>query len=237
MRHSGKTAIVTGGTGALGRVCVGRLFDIGLNIGIPHTSEKSLDRIPDRVSKNTSRLLTAVANLTLEDQVGSFVDQVVQKFGSVEYLVNTAGGYLGGHTIDEVSGGDWEGIMALNMKTTFLMSRSVLKIMKRRSFGRIVNMAAMAALSSGAKKGAYAISKRGVITLTETIADETKGTGITANAIAPSIILTEANRQSMPSANYSSWVTPEEIADLVIYLCSDEAKSISGNTIKIYGGV
>ena len=237
MRHSGKTAIVTGGTGALGRVCVGHFFDIGLNIGIPYTSEKSLDRIPERVAKNTSRLLTAVANLTLEDQVGSFVDQVVQKFGSVDYLVNTAGGYLGGQTIDEVSAGDWEGIMALNMKTTFLMSRSVLKIMKRRSFGRIVNIAAMAALSSGAKKGAYAISKRGVITLTETIADETKGTGITANAIAPSIILTEANKQSMPSANYSSWVTSGEIADLVLYLCSDEAKSISGNTIKIYGGV
>ena len=237
MTFSGKTAIVTGGTGALGKVCVERLFDMGLNIGIPITSEKSLGRVPDRVAQNPARFLTRTADLTVETHVDSFVGGVLDKFGRVDYLVNTAGGYLGGNTIDEISVDEWEGIMNLNLKTAFLTCRALLRIMRGQRFGRIVNITAMAALSPGVKKGPYAISKRGVITLTETIAEETKGSGITANAIAPSIIVTRSNQDSMPGADFSKWVTPNEIAELVLYLCSDQAKSISGNVIKIYGAV
>ncbi|MEK9136460.1 MAG: SDR family NAD(P)-dependent oxidoreductase [Bacteroidota bacterium] len=237
MTFSGKTAIVTGGTGALGSVCAEHLFDAGLNIAIPYASEKSLANLAKRVAQNPARLLTMNTDLTEEGQVDSFVSQVVKRFDSVSYLVNTAGGYLGGSTIDEVLLDEWEGIMKLNMRTAFLICRSALRVMRKQKFGRIVNIAAMPALSPSARKGPYAISKRAVVTLTETIAEETKAAGITANAIAPSIILTEANRQSMPTADFSKWVTPQEIAQLVLYLCSDEAKSVSGNVVKIYGGV
>jgi NAD(P)-dependent dehydrogenase (short-subunit alcohol dehydrogenase family) len=95
----------------------------------------------------------------------------------------------------------------------------------------------MAALAPSASRGAYAIAKRGVVTLTETIAEEVKGSGITANAIAPGIIDTPANRASMPSSDFSRWVTPEEIASIVLFLCSDDARSVSGNVLKAYGGV
>jgi NAD(P)-dependent dehydrogenase (short-subunit alcohol dehydrogenase family) len=117
------------------------------------------------------------------------------------------------------------------------MSGAVLPLMRAAKRGRIISMAAMAALSPTAGRGAYAIAKRGVVTLTETIAEEVKGSGITANAIAPGIILTPANRASMPSADTSRWVTPEEIAALVLYLCSEDARSVSGNVLKVYGGV
>jgi NAD(P)-dependent dehydrogenase (short-subunit alcohol dehydrogenase family) len=237
MMFSGKTAIVTGGTGALGSVCVDHLFNAGLNIAIPYNSEKSLANIPKRVAQSPDKLLTIKTDLTVEDQVESFVAQVVKRFGTIDYLVNTAGGYAGGSTIDEVALDEWEGIMKLNMRTAFLICRGVLRVMRKQSFGRIVNIAAMPALSPSARKGPYAISKRAVVTLTETIAEETKGTGVTANAIAPSIILTDANRESMPKAEFSKWVTPQEIAQLILYLCSDESKSVSGNVIKIYGGV
>ncbi len=237
MTFFGKTAIVTGGTGALGSVCVDYLFNAGINIAVPYNSEKSLANIPKQVAQSPDKLLTIKTDLTVEDQVESFVAQVVKRFGTIDYLVNTAGGYTGGSTIDEVTLEDWEGIMNLNVRTAFLICRGSLRQMRKQGFGRIVNIASMHAVSPSAKKGPYAVSKRGVITLTETIAEETKGTGITANAIAPSTIVTEANKQSMPKADFSKWVTPQEIAQLILYVCSDEAKSVSGNVIKIYGGV
>jgi len=235
MTFSGKTAIVTGGTGALGSVCAEHLSNVGLNIAIPYHSEKSLADIPKSVPKD--RLLTLKTDLTVENQVDTFITQVVKKFGSVDYLVNTAGGYAGGKTIDEVSLEEWDGIMKLNSLSAFLVCRGALRVMRKQNFGRIINIASMAALEPGAKKGPYTVSKRAVVTLTETIAEETKGTGVTANAIAPSIIVTDPNKKSMPKADFSKWVTPHEIAQLILYLCSDEAKSVSGNVIRIYGGV
>jgi NAD(P)-dependent dehydrogenase (short-subunit alcohol dehydrogenase family) len=117
------------------------------------------------------------------------------------------------------------------------MCRAVLPTMRSQELGRIVNIASMHALSPKPNAAAYAVSKRGVVTLTEAIAEETKGSGITANAIAPSLILTEANKKSMPGSDFSRWVTPEEIADTIFFLCSDGARSISGNVIKVFGGV
>jgi NAD(P)-dependent dehydrogenase (short-subunit alcohol dehydrogenase family) len=232
-----KTVIVTGGTGALGRVVVSALFDAGASIAVPVGSEHHLSSIPERIVNATARFLASVADLTLENQTAGFTDRVIAKFGRIDCVVNIAGGYAGGNLVEDVTTEEWDRMMSMNLTTAFLMCRSALPRMRRQGFGRIVNMAAMPALTSGARKGPYAISKRGVIALTETIADETKGTGITANAIAPSIIHTEANRQSMPGAEFNKWVTPEEIAQLILFLCSDHARSVSGNVIKIYGGV
>lgn len=236
MTFSGKTAIVTGGTGALGGECVRQLLDLNLNVGVPYTSDKSLSNASPDLRQQPGKVLTVQTDLTIEDQVARFVRGVIKRFGTVDYLINTAGGYTGGNTIDQVTLDEWEGILKVNTLTAFLISREVLREFRKTGFGRLVNIASMPALSPSAKKGPYAVSKRAVVTLTETIADETRGTGITANAIAPSTILTEANRRSMPDADFSKWVTPKEIAHLAIYLCSDEARSISGNVIKIYGG-
>lgn len=236
MNFSGKTAIITGGTGALGSVCAEHLLDLDLNVAIPYISENSLSNIAGRLDRNAGKVLTLRTDLAAEDQVTAFVDEVVKRFGSADYLINTAGGYVDGSTIDEVSVDEWENIMKVNARTAFLICRAVLREMRKRKFGRIVNIASMPAVSPRAKKGPYAISKRAVITLTETIAEETKGGGVTANAIAPSTIFTEANRQSMPGADFSKWVAPQDIAHLALYLCSDEARSVSGNVIKIYGG-
>lgn len=236
MTFSGKAAIVTGGAGALGRVCVEQLLEVNLKVAIPYRSEKPPSSTSATLPRYASNVLAVQADLTEENQVTRFVSEAVRTFGSVDYLINTAGGYTGGSTIDQVTIEDWENIMRMNARTAFLICRGVLLEMGKRSFGRIVNIAAMPALSPGARKGPYAVSKRAVVTLTETIAEETKGKGITANAIAPSTILTESNRRSMPDADFSRWVTPLDIAHLALYLCSDEARSISGNVIKIYGG-
>ena len=232
----GKTAIITGGTGELGRVVSAHLLKEGANIAVPYVTDSALrDLSPDLA--DPKKCLFVKTDLTRPGDVDTFVRQTLEKYLSLDILVNAAGGYMGGSEIREVSPEDMQKMMNLNLTTTFLMCRAALKVMQPRNSGRIITIAAMPALRPAAGRGPYAISKRAVITLTETIAEEVKGTGITANAIAPSIILTEPNRRSMPGADTGKWVTPEEIASLILYLCSDEARSVSGNVIKIFGGV
>jgi len=182
-------------------------------------------------------VLAIDADLTREDDVRRFTDRVSAVFAGIGVLVNAAGGYAGGNLVEETTMEEWDRMMALNLKTAFLLSRSVLPGMRAQRFGRIINVAAMPALFPASRRAAYAVSKRGVVTLTEVLSEETRATGITVNAIAPGIIHTAANLRSMPEADTSTWVTPEEIARLALFLSSDDGRSISGNVIRIFGGV
>ena len=128
-------------------------------------------------------------------------------------------------------------MISLNTTTAFLMSRACIPGMRAKGYGRIINIAALPAVRPTAERAAYAVAKRGVVTLTEVLHQELKGSGITVNAIAPGILLTEANRRSMPGADTTRWVTPAEIAQLILFLCSDDARSISGNTVMVTGSL
>ncbi len=227
-------AIVTGGTGALGRVVASAFLNNGIRVAIPVRPGSREEPLPGGAG---DALLRRECDIATESGASAFVRETADRFGSVGILVNCAGGYAGGERIGEVPVSTFDRMIDANLRTAFLMSGAVLPLMRSSGRGRIISIAAMAALSPAPERGAYAIAKRGVVTLTETIAGEVKGTGITANAIAPSIILTDANRSSMPGSDVSRWVTPEEIASLVLFLCSREARSISGNVLKVYGGV
>ncbi len=236
MNFENKTAIITGGTGGMGKVVVRKFFELGANVAVPVRAASSANVLPGSVT-NSRRFLAMPADLTSEADVESFVMSVVQRFGGIHFLINVAGSYSGGKSVSEVSLDEWDGMMNDNLKTTFLMSRAVLAPMQKQAFGRIVNIAALPALLPRPKTAPYAVSKRGVVTLTETIAEEVKGTGVTANAIAPGMIVTDANRESSPDADYSKWVTPEEIAETILFLCSEHARSINGNTVRMFGGM
>jgi NAD(P)-dependent dehydrogenase (short-subunit alcohol dehydrogenase family) len=233
MEFPGRTVLVTGSAGALGNVIARRFAENGANLALPVRTAEQQHALAASFTLPAIRLLVGVAELTEETRVRGFVAEAVSKFRSVDILVNAAGGYAGGQLIEDVAVDEWDKLLNINLKTAFMMCSAVLPLMRQQRFGRIINIAAMTALTPGARRGPYQVSKRGVITLTEAIAEETKGTGITANAIAPSTILTAANRQSMPDADTSRWVPPEEIAELVLHLCSDAARSITGNTIKM----
>jgi NAD(P)-dependent dehydrogenase (short-subunit alcohol dehydrogenase family) len=226
-------AIVTGGTGSLGRVVASTLMNNGIRVAIPVRPGSREEALPGEGES----LFRSESDITAESGAAAFVRLTVERFGGVTILVNCAGAYAGGEKIGEVSARTLDEMLTSNLRTAFLMSGAVLPVMRAAHRGRIISIAAMAALSPSASRGAYAIAKRGVVTLTETIAEEVKGTGITANAIAPSIVDTAANRASMPSSDVARWVTPGEIAALVLFLCSDDARSISGNVVKVYGGV
>jgi len=230
-----RTAIVTGGTGALGSVIVGRFLDAGDSVVVPYHSEKPVSS--RATPREGAKLRSLRADLASEADVSNLIEFALRESGRIDILVNAAGGYSGGKKVEESLIADFDRMMKMNFLTTLLTCRAVLPVMRRQGFGRIVNIAAMPALAAKPQMGPYAVAKRAVVTLTETIAEEVKGTGITSNAIALGIILTQANKQSMPDADVSKWVPPEEIAELIVHLCSGWAGGINGNVIRVSGGL
>lgn len=228
-----QTAVVTGGTGALGSAVVQEFITGGIAVAVPVVPGH---RAPASPLVPGAGVLFHPADLRKEEDVALFIRTVASSLGRIDILVNVAGGYAGGKKVEETPLSEWDAMMDLNLKTAFLMCRAVLPLMRKEGFGRIVNIAAMPVVRPAPKRSAYAVSKGGVATLTEAIHEEVKGSGITVNAIAPATLLTEANKASMPNADTSAWVPPSEVASLISFLCSEDARSISGNVIRIFGG-
>lgn len=229
-----KVALVTGGTGALGSVIAERLQREGAQVWVSYVVEKELHALPAGFTKSVHALKADVTN---EQEVVQLYHSVVASAKRVDIVVNTVGAFLPAKPVQDVSESEWDFMMNVNLKSAFLSTREALKRMDQQSYGRVVNISAKVGLEPTAGRVPYAISKAGVAMLTALAAAEVKGTGVTVNAVAPSIILTDANRASMPDADHEAWVKPEEIASLVVYLCSDDARSVSGTTFKAYGGV
>jgi NAD(P)-dependent dehydrogenase (short-subunit alcohol dehydrogenase family) len=234
MSLSEKYAVVTGGTGALGSVIAGRLAREGAAVFVTYRREEELRGFS---SGSTRSIATIKADLTVEADVRQLYEQIISRAGRVDIIVNAVGGFLPRKPITEVTLAEWDSMMEVNLKSTFLSTREALRRMQRQAYGRIINISAMVGLNPTAGRAPYAISKAGVSLLTDVVAQEQKGSGITVNAIAPSIIATPSNLASMPGEDSSKWVKPEEIADLVVYLCSEPAGAITGTTFKAYGRV
>lgn len=229
-----KVALVTGGRGALGSVLAQRLAEEGADVVVSFlTSSESAGR----GGEFESRIVPVKADVTREADVVSLYDAILQKFSRVDIVINTVGGFLAAKPLVDVALKEWDSMMDVNLKSTFLSTREALRRMKGQSYGRIINISAMVGLSPTPGKIPYAVSKAGVSLLTDIVAQEQKGTGITINAIAPSTILTPANLAWATGGEEHKWVKPEEIADLIVYLCSVSASAITGTTIKAYGGV
>jgi NAD(P)-dependent dehydrogenase (short-subunit alcohol dehydrogenase family) len=232
-----KVVLITGATGALGSAVVGEFAQTEAQLALTSTSPQKLEQLAAEIGLPGERVFTVVADVTQADQVEDLVAAVVAHFGRVDVLLNTVGGWSGGQSVGETSVEEWNQALALNLHSAFLLSRAVLPPMLEAGWGRIVHVSSKTAVEPRAKVAGYAVSKMGVITLTEVIAAEVKGTGVTANVILPSIIDTPANRASMPKADPSRWVPPERIAATMRFLCSDAAASINGARLPVYGAV
>jgi NAD(P)-dependent dehydrogenase (short-subunit alcohol dehydrogenase family) len=228
---TGKVVAITGGFGALG-TCVGRA---ALEA---HAKVVLLDRA--ETSKAPAELSQAFAlgavDLGERSAAAAAVAQVVQRLGRLDALVNVAGGFRW----EKVEGGSletWDLLYRMNLRTAVSASQAALPHLLAAGDARIVNVGAGAAAKAGAGMGAYAASKAGVARFTEALAEELKDRGVTVNAVLPSIIDTAANRADMPKADFSRWVKPEQIADLIAFLLSDRARAITGALIPISGRV
>jgi NAD(P)-dependent dehydrogenase (short-subunit alcohol dehydrogenase family) len=224
----GKVIVVTGASGALGTVVVEAALGRGARVA-------GIDHAPTQVPATPGRLELGGVDLTDAAQAGKAIDAVVSHFGSLDALVNIAGGFA----FEAVAEGDprtWQHMYALNVLTALNASQSAIPHLAAAGTGRIVNVGAMGALQAGAGMGPYAASKAAVHRLTEALAAEWKGR-ITVNAVLPSTIDTAANRASMPKADFTKWVTPQELADVILFLASDAASAVTGALLPVSGRV
>ena len=223
---NGKAIVVTGALGALGSVVVDTAFARGARVaGIDHAKAQS--------AATAERIEIGGVDLSDAAQAKAAIDAAVKHFGRLDALVNIAGGFIF-ETVADGSPSSWQRMYALNVLTALNASRAALPHLAASAAGRIVNIGAMGALQAGAGMGAYAASKAGVHRLTEALASEWKGK-ITVNAVLPSIIDTAANRASMPDADFSKWVAPGELAEVILFLASDAASGITGALIPVSG--
>jgi NAD(P)-dependent dehydrogenase (short-subunit alcohol dehydrogenase family) len=162
------------------------------------------------------------------------VDETINRFGRIDVLVNVAGGYRGGTPVHETPLTTWDFLLNLNARTVYSVSSAVIPAMLRQGSGKIVNVAARAALQGAAKMGAYSASKSAVIRLTEAMAAELKNDGINVNCVLPGTIDTPQNRATM-KGDPSRWVAPQAIADVILFLSSGAARAIHGAAIPVYG--
>lgn len=230
----GKTTLITGGTGALGHVVAERFLREGAVVASSYLFENELKRLSTEFRSN---VMTVRADVTNDEDVAAMFQQVIGKFGKVDILINIAGGFVPRANLKDVLSKDWDQMMDLNLRSVFLCTREFLKRIGNTTYGRIVSISAMPALKPAAGRAPYAVSKAGVYTLTQILGEELKGSRITANAIAPSILRTQANITSMPDEDPSKWVAPEAVAEVMLLLCSEAGSSINGTCIPMFGGV
>jgi len=232
-----KVILVAGATGALGSAVAREFARTEARLALMGRSEQKLERLGAELGLPAERAFGVVADVTQADGAESLVATVVARLGRVDALLNTVGGWGGGKPVGETPVEQWDRMLTLNLRSAFLLSRAVLPGMLESGWGRIVHVSSKTAVAPRAKQAGYAVAKMGVITLTEVIAAEVKGSGVTANVILPSIIDTPANRRAMPQANPGKWVEPARIAATMRFLCSDAAAAINGARVPIYGAV
>jgi len=232
-----RVAVVTGATGALGRVVTKKLLEGGAKVVALYRTEDRLEEFLEFVGDLKDGLTGFEGDALDEDSTRALAERAVGEHGRIDILLNIVGAYSGGKALSETDGETWDRMMGVNLKSAFLCSKAVVPYMMEKNYGRIVNVSARTAVQRGSrsKSGAYAVSKAGVIVLTEALAEELKRFDINVNCIMPSVIDTPANREMFPKADFSKWVDPEEIADVILFLASEASKPTSGATVPVYG--
>lgn len=228
-----RQVLITGGTGGLGLGVTPKVLATGAEVTLPYIVESEVDRLKHILSP-AELVRTHFVPIDLGKEAS--VAELVEGMDRVDALIHLVGGFSMGKT-HEYAFEDWQRDLNLNLNTTFLVCKHSLKRMLQHHYGRIVTVGSRGAVDPGEQLAAYCAAKAGVVALTKAIADETKGTNITANSVLPSIIDTPTNREAMGEANADQWVKPESLADVICFLASDAAQDVRGAAIPVYGNV
>jgi 3-oxoacyl-[acyl-carrier protein] reductase len=224
----GKVIVITGCSGALGKVVADAAIARGAKVA-------GIDRAAVNGGATADRIEFDGVDLTDSEQALRAVDAAAAHFGRLDALVNIAGAFA----FETIADGDsktWQHLYAINVTTALNASRAAIPHLVASGAGRIVNIGATGALQAGAGMGAYAASKAAVHRLTEALASELKGK-VTVNAVLPSTIDTPANRRDMPKADFATWVTAQELANVILFLASDAASGVTGALLPVRGRV
>ena len=234
-RFSEKVVLVAGGTGGLGRAVSLAFLAEGAKVIVTYRKQEDLDALKIAAGAGASQLAGFNVDVTNEAAVHQLVEKILAQHSRLDVLVNTVGGYAGGTKLWELETKVFDQMMALNLRSGYALSRAAVRAMLKKGRGAVVNVASKAAMDHASGAATYAASKSAAVALLDSLAADLKGSGIRVNSILPSIIDTEANRKAMPTADFSKWPKPGDIARVILFLCSDDAKVIHGAAIPVYG--
>ena len=223
----GKTALISGGTGGLGVAVVKAVVARGAIVTVTYIVDAELEPARAAVGPDVTFVKADVRRET-------DVRAVIESLPQLDILIQLVGGFAMSSTVETLVGA-FSDQLDINLLATFLLCKHALAKMTAGGYGRIVTIGSRTAAQPTARAAAYAASKAGVIAMTQAIADETRGTAITANCVLPSIIDTPANRRAIPGADPTHWVKPESLADVICFLASEAARDLRGAAVPVYG--
>jgi NAD(P)-dependent dehydrogenase (short-subunit alcohol dehydrogenase family) len=230
---AGKVALVAGGTGGLGRAVSLAFLEQGARVVATYRKPEEFVALKTAAGTDGVRLEGQEVDVTNEQAVRELMGTIRTRYGRLDALVNTVGAYAGGAPLWEQDAGLLDRMLNLNLRSGHTLLVTAVPLMLAQGHGAIVNVASTAALDHRAGNAAYAASKAAAVALVGSLAEDLKGTAVRVNSILPSIIDTEVNRKAMPKADFSKWPRPEEIARVILFLVSDDAKLIRGAAIRV----
>jgi NAD(P)-dependent dehydrogenase (short-subunit alcohol dehydrogenase family) len=234
-RFEGSVVLVAGGTGGLGRAVSSAFLEEGAQVLASYRNQAEWESFKNAASSHAPRLQGYQVDVTDEAAVNQLVENIVLQHGRLDAMVNTVGGYAGGLKLWEMDTKVFEQMLSLNLRSGYALSRAAVRIMLKQGRGAIVNVASKAAFDHASGAAAYAASKAAAVAMMDCLAADVTGTGVRVNTVLPSIIDTEANRKAMPKADFSKWPKPDDIARVILFLSSKEARVIHGAAIPVYG--
>lgn len=227
---SGKIVLITGSSGAVGS----RLLDFFTTYGATtigtYRDEMSID-----ITRSKSEGIDLFRCNTMENaDVTSLVSTISKKYGRIDILVNTVGGYLGGKSVVDLEEEEWNRMFGLNLLSAFLITKHVVPLMLQSGYGKIVHISSYTGISAQGLDSAYASSKAGLIRFVESVSKEVRDYNLNINCVLPTIIDTKSNRKMMPDANFKQWVTIDELVNIIAFLSSDDSRAITGSAVPVH---
>ncbi len=227
--------IITGAVGNLGRAVAGRVqAQGGKTVLVDRSSDRLREAYAD-LKGSAQHWLAGDIDMTDAKAVSAMAAEAHKRFGRLDGLVNTIGGFRGGKPVHETDLAEWDFLYDINVRTTLNACRAVIPYMLKAQSGRIINIASRNAFQGSPNYAAYSAAKTAVLRLTESLAGELKTRGVNVNCVVPGTIDTPQNRADMPKADFSTWVPPEDLASVIAFLLSDEARSVTGAAVPVYG--
>ena len=219
----------------MGRAVSLAFLQEGAHVVVTYRKQEELDAMKKLAGVNSSQLDAYKVDVTDETAVGKLVEGIIARHGRLDAMVNTVGGYAGGVKLWEMDTKVFDQMLALNLRAGYVLSCAAVRVMLKQGGGAIVNIASKAAIDHAAGAAAYAASKAAAVAMIDSLAEDLKGTGVRVNSVLPNIIDTEANRKAMPKADFAKWPKPQDIARVIVFLCSDSGKVIHGAAVPVFG--
>jgi NAD(P)-dependent dehydrogenase (short-subunit alcohol dehydrogenase family) len=235
MTLSERVAVITGATGGLGRVAAAELGRAGVRLALVSTNQSKLDALASELGLDRNRIVTHAADLRRPEAVGQALQAALAKFGRVDILLHLVGGWAGGKTLAESDPQELDDMLAQHATTTHHLIRAFAPHFQANRWGRVIVISSPVAGQPAAKSAIYAAAKAAEEALVIGLAQEVKGSGVTANVLRVRAIDVEHQRLKQPSKENASWTTPEEITAAILYLCCDEAGMVNGARIPMNG--